>query len=437
MSALFASFLALLDRLNARTAWVDALLPDLQILVALLMCCVAGVTDRMSPSRGVTAAMRRQRRREQLAALLLVGCLVASTRSEQDSVSLMAAGVALEWLAKFTVAVLSIPILLCAVVARLAFVFLHAMVLTVGRAFGYVALLSFSFSLSGGWVVAYYEAIKSFCTWCESLRDPAVFRAQRHALRLSFLAEAAHQSFTSHQNAISRLAAVYSAHPGTLPLRRLRAAWLSLLQNEDDDRFHLYATDVSARASTGASPFRAGAVVSSQVYLRTLASLSELLTADMVRRQPPLETVLLELQAHLYRVAGILIHLFFRPFHSLDHLAEPCIFCLAPDILLSPLIMNRAFARDPAEWAPVAYSPWALSFLKPLAAFYRAFEQCIARLEVLGLSSEYAAALISAFMLEAQTRVRAIEAEQRAHDAILDAVLEWRARREQHRALER
>ncbi|GAA6036734.1 hypothetical protein JCM8097_003452 [Rhodosporidiobolus ruineniae] len=166
-----------------------------------------------------------------------------------------------------------------------------------------------------------------------------------------------------------------------------------------------------------------------------LEAADSMVSEQLDRYTPP--TLTDEPKVFIQRLSGIFLQTFL-PLPTLKHLfVKPDVETLSA-VFLTPFNLEATNPTDPSEWPALNELGTLAPRLPPphpaLLGFLHALECFVVATAVLGIGSSGRRVdleeLVGVALEEVRLRRRAIEAEQKAHEAILEAVLAWKARKE-------
>jgi hypothetical protein len=92
-------------------------------------------------------------------------------------------------------------------------------------------------------------------------------------------------------------------------------------------------------------------------------------------------------------------------------------------VILAPYVNDLVFSRDPDDWFVPDSSPYAPDYCPHIASFLQTVRVWAVEASSCMVSSSNIASFFETRMRESAASHLAVEAEKKAHEAILDAVL--------------
>lgn len=162
-------------------------------------------------------------------------------------------------------------------------------------------------------------------------------------------------------------------------------------------------------------------------YNQDLGRALLVLIEEQHRRVPPTRGILDETLAFVRELAEFLTHPFLRRPSTFWRIVRRSP-ALLLGVLFTPSLANCAFSPDPDDWTDftVTFTP---DPFPPSRDFLLAVAGWIAAVTRVGMDEDSLGMSVRAEPRTATALFLAVEAERKAHEAILDAVLAWRRRK--------
>jgi hypothetical protein len=257
-------------------------------------------------------------------------------------------------------------------------------------------------------------------------------RAQQHARRLLVLADAEHDLAEAYlaseaQRSSSNPAFQHLESLKTLKSRFLNiinetcpSMWLMNLRQIDGwIRGRLVPASSRVESSSTSGPF------SPKLWFDVLRVSLKILTEEQHRRAS------LDGLSQPFNFLHQLAHLFLQasPVQPPDSPPTLDLHRIGLSLLLTPFLVDLLCPVDPDEWQALPTMRWNCSYLRSSCRFVcKAVLPCINEMRSVGMPDDEIAGFVGRELRATRDRFLAVEAEKKAHDAILDAVLAWKRR---------